>query len=141
MTNVDEEIRELAERAVHFADEQFHLQLDYSRQSVAALEQVLRVFARSVRLRWLLRLLGRRVTEEEIWKMAFVWGAYLGVTMQRTFGGAWSLKDVPGAGETPTLTVGRQQFFPVVQVHQRLTRGRAESIERYFEEIERELHE
>ena len=113
------ELNQLAERAVRMAEEQFHLSLDYSPESLAALDEILRGFRRSIRLRWLLKLTGKGISSEQIWKMAFLWGAYLGLVMQRNFGGEWSLENETDRAGVVTLNAGDVRSFPVECVYRR----------------------
>ncbi|MGA3213246.1 MAG: hypothetical protein ABSD20_18235 [Terriglobales bacterium] len=132
-----EELNQLAERAVHLADEQFHISLDYSPASLAALDEILRGFRRSIRLRWLLKLTGSGISSEQIWKMAFLWGAYLGLVIQKSFGGEWTLESEAGRAGVVTLHSGSVQSCPMERVYQRLTHGDGMSASKYFEEQRR----
>jgi hypothetical protein len=138
MDKLPAELNVLAERALKFAQEQFQVELDYSPESVQALEKILQHFSRSIRLRWLLRLLGRGITDEQIWKMAFLWGAYLGMVMQRHLGGEWSLETVMGKEAVVTLTIAGVQTFPINRVHRRLTAGAEDNVWVYYQ-LERRL--
>ncbi len=137
MQDLESEICRLAERAVKFARESFDVELDYSPDSAGQVESMLAKLSRPIRMRRVLRLIGRGISDEQVWKVAFAWGAYLGVVMQRACGGEWSL-DAAGGENLPVLVLGAQAFNPIRRVHARLTKGRDEDVWVYFNTIAQE---
>jgi hypothetical protein len=135
-----EELERLAETAVQAARERFQVELDYSPESVKTLDRLLERVAPAFRLHWLLKLTGSGIPAEQTWRMAHVWGAYLGVTMQRSLGGKWALENVAGQEGVIALDLGAVKAFPVDQVYLRLTKGRKHSLWSYFEEQRRRLN-
>lgn len=111
--------------AIEYAKE-FNKTLDYSRESIDALEEILEYYARDLRK--------SRPTDNEIWSMAVLWGSYLGQTMLKNGleqeGFSWGLMD----GTNVPLLVHRESYTtPNDKVYKRLINGPEDSVVYFYE--------
>jgi hypothetical protein len=111
----------------------FGVQLNYSESSLHDLELIL------AQLRTKLPKLssdaaGNDPAQKEIHAAARIWGAYLGETIRRLWGGEWGVETYPGS-DAPVISVdiGGAKLFPVMKVYRRLTQGDGENVWNFYE--------
>lgn len=115
-----------AEQAVETARE-FSAQLDYSEQSVMALEIIL---AR----------LAAEPLAQDVAEVCKMWGSYLGEVVRRRFGGEWTIETYPGKQfATLTLNVAGNKLFPTMKIHRRLTQGRDDNVWSFYRMVKARL--
>lgn len=128
-SGVTEMMQEYAEQAVAAARE-YQIKLDYSEESLRAVEQVLDGLARE------------RTGDagEGMERMCMLWGGYFGEVVRRRWGGEWSIEKHPGANfATLTLNVGGSKLFPSMKVYRRLTNGEADNLWMFYEQVKQSL--
>lgn len=115
-----------AEQAVETARE-FSARLDYSEQSVMALETIL---AR----------LAAEPLAQDVAEVCKMWGSYLGEVVRRRFGGEWTIETYPGKQfATLTLNVAGNKLFPTMKIHRRLTQGRDDNVWSFYRMVKARL--
>jgi hypothetical protein len=120
-----------AEEAVQLGRE-FHVQLDYSENSVMEVETILARLAGEMPT--------RNPSAEELSEMCKVWGSYLGEVVRRRFGGHWSIESYPGKQfATLTLTVSGNKLFPSMKVHRRLNEGESDNVWAFYRMVKEKL--
>jgi hypothetical protein len=109
-----------AATAVVEAERQHGFDLDYSEASIAHLDPIL---AQAV----------LQSKDADIERETKLWGAYLGETMRRIYGGDWEFTQYPGsATAVPTVLVRGIHLYPLMKVYRRLTLGEAERIDAFY---------
>lgn len=126
---------EYAEQAILTAKKHHQLDLDYSVDSIEALEKLLDSAARLVH-QWKYRIFRRTQREQLSNRLALVYGAYLGEVIRKTWGGTWS-----GGKEPPfdgiaclTLTSGLK-MAPTARAYKQITKPDSNTVVSYVEAI------
>ena len=125
--SVAEMMEQLSAQAVEIARD-FAVELDFSAASVTELEeQLLDQLSAGVRSG------ESKPSDDEMAMMAKLWGAYLGETVRREFGGEWRLERPMGAqAPSAALLVRGATIFPTVKVFRRITMGEQENIAHFY---------
>lgn len=101
-----------AAEAVRSAAADHKVKLDYSLNSVAALDNLL-----------------AQQGPFDLEYQAKTWGSYFGEVLRLQWGGEWSLTQYPNAvAAVPTLEVRGSRLYPLMKVHRRLTMGESENL-------------
>ncbi|HZB88182.1 MAG TPA: hypothetical protein VE291_05960 [Terracidiphilus sp.] len=108
-----------ARAAANLARESFEQRLDFSSDSIDALDEVLVLVGESPDL--------------DLDFEVRLWGAYLGAVLRRRYAGGWEMTQYPGgAVVVPTVEVRGSRLFPLVKVYRRLTMGDEEDLRSFF---------
>ena len=111
MSDVNEEMKATADYAVKSAKNRYNLILDYSEQSIAALDGILE------KMYW---GFSSRVDDKGkdglIYNTAIIWGSYLGEYMRLKWGGSWKVK-----GTQQVISIKNKEFSPISFVYQKIT--------------------
>jgi hypothetical protein len=124
--SLDAMMQAYASEAVRTASTQHGVKLDYSIDSVEALENILNALdmAKENDLEWLTRL----------------WGSYFGEIFRRRYASEWVMSDYPGSQfAVPALDIGGSRIYPLMKVHRRLTMGSGESLTTFLQMVEKRL--
>ena len=98
---------------------EFRHSLDYSAQSVDALDEILVMVGESPEL--------------DIDFEVRLWGSYLGEVLRRRYAGGWEMTVYPGgATAVPAIDVRGSRLFPLMKVYRRLTAGEEEDLHSFF---------
>ena len=115
-----------AAAAVELAEAGFHRRLDYSPESIEALDEIL-----------------VQVGETPELDLDFevrLWGSYLGEVLRRRYAGVWELTQYPGGvAAVPAVEVRGSRLFPLLKVYRRLTAGEEEDLQSFFSLISERL--
>ena len=130
MSNVNEEMKAVADYAIKSAKLRFGQSLDFSEQSIAILENILE------KIYW---GFSSHPREEEkggvLYNTAVIWGSYLGEYMCLKWGGKWMLK-----GSDPLISITNIEFSPINLVYQKITAHPEYRVENYLSETNRKLY-
>jgi len=110
MSDINSEMKGLADFAIKSAHDRYNLDLDYSEQSISRLETILE------KIYW--GFSGRTETESEgglIYSTASIWGSYLGEFMIKRWGGNWNQKEA-----RPIVSIHNHDFSPIRFVYQKI---------------------
>ena len=108
-----------AAEAVRIAAADHRVRLDYSLNSIVALENL---------------LAGQGAVDLEY--QSKTWGSYFGEVLRRRWGGDWSLTQYPNAvSAVPTLEINGSRLYPLMKIYRRLTMGEAESLNEFLEMV------
>ncbi|HVW78151.1 MAG TPA: hypothetical protein VHB45_11115 [Alloacidobacterium sp.] len=113
-------MRAYADEAVRAAASEYGKKLDYSADSVAALEEILASLPSAPEgdMEWLTKL----------------WGSYFGEVFRRRYDADWTMSVYPGGQfAVPTLEIGGSRIYPLLKVNRRLTMGAGESLTGFLE--------
>jgi hypothetical protein len=113
--------------------------LDFSHESVRAVEALLATM-HDARPRGLLsRLLSRGPTQKVLLTLAKMYGGYVGEVLRRSSGGEWYLDQevVPGQS-TIGLRSGEQRLWPPSKAGQRIMNGPEDNVWHYFQVVVRD---
>ena len=130
MSDVNDEMKAVADYAIKSAKERFGQVLDFSEQSIALLENILE------KIYW-----GFSSHPKEdgkggvIFNTAVIWGSYLGEYMRLKWGGKWVLK-----GSDPLVSITNNEFSPINLVYQKITIHPEYRLENYLSETNRKLY-
>ncbi|WP_126419525.1 hypothetical protein [Asticcacaulis excentricus] len=117
--------------AVEYAQERFGVDLDFSADSVARLENLLVTLHKSLPKGRIQKLFKKSPTDEEIRLMSKVLGAYLGEVIRRNKGGEWASNE---QFDALGLYFGDDKWvFPVAKVHKRLMNGEEDNVFSFYQ--------
>ncbi len=108
-----------AQAAVELARKEFKRELDFSADSVDALDDILVVIGES--------------PEKDIDFEVRLWGSYLGEVLRRRYVGGWEMTQYPGGTvAVPAVDVRGSRLFPLMKVYRRLTVGEEEDLQSFY---------
>jgi len=108
-----------AQAAVDLARQEFNQSLDYSSDSVDALDEIL--------------VLVGETPEHDLDFEVRLWGSYLGEILRRRYTGTWEMTPYPGGTvSVPAVEVRGSRLFPLMKVYRRLTIGDEEDLRGFF---------
>jgi hypothetical protein len=115
-----------AQGAVELARTDFHRELDFSSESVDALDDILVVVGES--------------PERDIDFEVRLWGSYLGELLRRRYAGGWEMTQYPGGTvAVPAVDVRGSRLFPLMKVYRRLTVGEEEDLRSFYSMVTERL--
>ena len=121
---LQEQIDQLNKAALQFAN-RYGKFFFYTDSSIYDLEQILQGYHENLRI--------EKPTENQLWSMASIWGAYLGETMLRNGlrdkGYAWDIVD---GSSIPVLRNGTAVITPIDKVYKRFVNGREDSVLSFY---------
>ena len=112
-----------AEQAVRYARERFRSELDYSPQSLERVDRIIDVMHVELPKSFVARAIKGAAIDAEVWTMAKMWGAYVGETLRRQWGGRWKTTPSPDGHAEVLLDLPLGRCKPVAEVHRRLMEG------------------
>jgi hypothetical protein len=108
-----------ARAAAELGRSEFKQKLDFSSESIDALDEIL-----------------VRVGESPELKLDFevrLWGSYLGEVLRRRYAGTWEMTLYPGGVmAVPAIEVRASRLFPLMKVYRRLTQGDEEDLRGFY---------
>ena len=108
-----------ARAAVDLAKREFKQQLDFTADSIDALDEILVLVGESPDL--------------DVDFEARLWGSYLGEVMRRRYAGGWEMTQYPGGVvAVPSVDVRGSRLFPLMKVYRRLTVGEEEDLRAFY---------
>ena len=108
-----------AQAAVELARKEFKQDLDFSADSVDALDDILVVVGES--------------PERDLDFEVRLWGSYLGEVLRRRYAGGWEMTQYPGGTvAVPAVDVRGSRLFPLMKVYRRLTVGEEEDLRSFY---------
>ena len=115
-----------ASAAVDLGRREFKQQLDFTSESIDALDEILVLIGESPEL--------------DVDFEARLWGSYLGEVMRRRYAGSWEMTQYPGGVvAVPSVDVRGSRLFPLMKVYRRITMGDSESIAAFFDMVTERL--
>jgi hypothetical protein len=108
-----------AHAAVEVARSDFGQKLDFTADSVNALDEILVLLSES--------------PEIDLDYESRLWGSYLGEVLRQRYAGTWEMTQYPGAGHAaPAVDVRGSRLFPLMKVYRRLTMGEEEDLHSFY---------
>jgi hypothetical protein len=108
-----------AQAAAALGVSEFKQKLDFSSESIEALDEVLILIGESPEL--------------DLDFEVRLWGSYLGEVLRRRYAGSWEMTVYPGgATAVPSVDVRGSRLFPLMKVYRRLTAGEEEDLHTFF---------
>jgi hypothetical protein len=108
-----------AQAAADLARREFGQKLDFTAESIDALDDLLVLVGESPEL--------------DVDFEVRLWGAYLGEVLRRRYAGGWEMTQYPGgAVAVPSVDVRGSRLFPLMKVYRRLTVGEEEDLRTFF---------
>lgn len=115
-----------ARAAAAVAENEFKRRLDYSSESIDALDEILVVVSESPEL--------------ELDFEVRLWGSYLGEVLRRRYAGTWEMTQYPGGvAAVPAVDVRGSRLFPLMKVYRRLTAGDEEDLRGFYSMVTERL--
>jgi hypothetical protein len=137
-TNIVLDMRIRAEEAAAIAASRFGKYLDFSTSSLEQLEGILSRLHDALNLSVGQKDLEQSPLRAGVQHMAILYGAYLGETFRRRWGGNWLPNGTDGQAE-PTLQIGNLSLSPISRVNKRIVHGPSENVWAYAKVLEEEL--
>jgi hypothetical protein len=108
-----------AQGAVELARKDFRRELDFTADSIDALDDILVVVGES--------------PERDLDFEVRLWGSYLGEVLRRRYAGGWEMTQYPGGTvAVPAVDVRGSRLFPLMKVYRRLTVGEEEDLRSFY---------
>jgi hypothetical protein len=108
-----------ARAAAERASSEFHQKLDFTAESIDALDEILVLVGESPEL--------------DLDFEVRLWGSYLGEVLRRRYAGSWEMTQYPGGAVTvPAIEVRASRLFPQMKVYRRLTVGDEEDLRAFY---------
>jgi hypothetical protein len=108
-----------AQGAIELARKDFRRELDYTADSIDALDDILVVVGES--------------PERDLDFEVRLWGSYLGEVLRRRYAGGWEMTQYPGGTvAVPAVDVRGSRLFPLMKVYRRLTVGEEEDLRSFY---------
>jgi hypothetical protein len=108
-----------ARAAAELGRDEFQQKLDFTSESIDALDEIL-----------------VRVGESPELELEFevrLWGSYLGEVLRRRYAGTWEMTQYPGGMvAVPAIEVRASRLFPLMKVYRRLTQGDEEDLRAFY---------
>lgn len=115
-----------AQAAADLGRSQFGQKLDFTAESIDALDEIL-----------------VRVGESPELDVDFevrLWGSYLGEILRRRYAGAWEMTQYPGGmAAVPAVDLRGSRLFPLMKVYRRLTEGEEEDLRAFYSMVTERL--
>jgi len=130
MAELNDEMRVTADYAISTAKERYGLDLDFSEDSLAVLDNILE------KIYW--GFSGHSKEEGEgglIYNSAIIWGSYLGEYMRLKWGGTWLLK-----GTERRISITSIEFSPISFIFQRITTHPEYSVKNFIQEAKNVIY-
>lgn len=108
-----------AQAAAELARTEFRQKLDFTSDSIEALDEILVQIGESPEL--------------DLDFETRLWGSYLGEVLRRRYAGTWEMTVYPGGvAAVPAVDVRGSRLFPLMKVYRRLTVGREEDLPSFY---------
>ena len=108
-----------AQAAADVARRDFKQKLDFTAESIDALDDILVLVGESPEL--------------DVDFESRLWGSYLGEVLRRRYAGSWEMTQYPGGVvAVPAVDVRGSRLFPLMKVYRRLTAGEEEDLRAFF---------
>jgi len=105
--------------AAERGEREFHQKLDFTSESIDALDEILVMVGESPEL--------------DLDFEVRLWGSYLGEVLRRRYAGGWEMTQYPGgAMAVPAIDVRGSRLFPLMKVYRRLTVGEEEDLRAFY---------
>jgi hypothetical protein len=105
--------------AVETARNQFRQPLDFTADSIDALDEILVTVGES--------------PDRDVDFEVRLWGSYLGEVIRRRYTGSWEMTQYPGGTTAvPAVEVRGSRLFPLMKVYRRLTIGEEEDLRSFL---------
>jgi len=115
-----------AHGAAELARSQYRQQLDFTAESINALDEILVLVAED--------------PEIDLDYESRLWGSYLGEVLRRRYAGGWEMTQYPGgAVAVPAVDVRGSRLFPLMKVYRRLTMGDEEDLLSFYNMVTERL--
>ena len=108
-----------ARAAAALAKQDFKQKLDFTPESIDALDEILVTVSES--------------PEVDLDFEVRLWGSYLGEILRRRYAGMWEMTQYPGGVvAVPAVDVRGSRLFPLLKVYRRLTIGEEEDLRAFY---------
>ncbi|MBN1262340.1 MAG: hypothetical protein JXB35_16795 [Anaerolineae bacterium] len=128
-------MRLYAQEAVSLARDEFEMEIDFSTASLEDVEAILTAINNALPRDDAGNFAGINPLHDWIQEMAFLWGAYIGEVILRTWGGEWTWEAPDAFGEGAALRVGNAFIQPIAKVYRRLVDQEDRGLVAFYEEI------
>ena len=115
-----------AQAAVEMAKNEYRQKLDYSEDSINALDEIVVLLSESPDI------------DPDF--ESRLWGSYLGEVLRNRYSGSWEMTQYPGGQlAVPAVDVRGSRLFPLMKVHRRLTIGEEEDLVSFYNMVTKRL--
>jgi hypothetical protein len=115
-----------AHAAAEVAKREFQQKLDFTADSISALDEILVLLSES--------------PEIDLDYESRLWGSYLGEVLRMRYAGMWEMTQYPGAQHAaPAVDVRGSRLFPLIKVYRRLTMGEEEDLPSFYSMVTERL--
>ncbi len=134
-------MNEFAQDAVSFAQDQYQTNLDYSDESVRAVEKILNQLYRELPRTEAGEMSEEASVQETVDAICNMFGGYVGEVIRRQYGGEWKIETQVSDQPMVCLQVEGNYIFPPAKVYKRLANGSGDDLWFYYEVIRQKIEE
>jgi hypothetical protein len=115
-----------AQAAVETARSDYRQTLDYSPESINALDELIVLISETVDI--------------DLDFESRLWGSYLGEVIRTRYAGSWEMTQYPGGQvAVPAVEVRGSRLFPLMKIYRRLTNGEEEDLHTFYNMVTERL--
>ena len=115
-----------AQAAVETAKKEYRQALDYSAESINALDEIV--------------VLLSETPDIDLDFESRLWGSYLGEVIRQRYAGSWEMTQYPGGQvAVPAVEVRGSRLFPLMKIYRRLTMGEEEDLPGFYHMVTERL--
>lgn len=115
-----------AQAAVETAKKEYSQSLDYSAESINALDEIIVLLGESLDI--------------DLDFESRLWGSYLGEVIRMRYAGSWEMTQYPGGQmAVPAVEVRGSRLFPLMKIYRRLTMGEEEDLKTFYNMVTERL--
>jgi len=124
-----------ADQAVRHARDHFRWELDFSPPSLERVDKIIDVLHVELPKSFLARAMKGAAIDGEVWTAAKMWGAYVGETFRRQWGGRWRTTPTVDGHADVLFETPLGKFRPIEQVRRRLAEGTGDGVTALYAEL------
>lgn len=135
INEIENIMKAYAEASINFG-KVFGIMLDYSEESIEAVEEILNNYRKSLPRNMLGRYKKKLEKDEKTIQIAEILGGYIGEVIRKYIGGEWFIED-----DIVTLVINDTKIFPSVKVFKRIKNGSEDSVYFYYKTLKNGLND
>jgi hypothetical protein len=132
-------MKDFAQDAVRFAQEQYRVKLDYSEKSIRRVEIIVEDLSQQLPRTKTGRLSQRGSLPKAVSAICNMFGGYIGEVLRKNYGGRWDIGTTTPDKPIIALNIKGLHLFPPTKVYKRLADGSEEDLWSYYRVFKRML--
>jgi hypothetical protein len=134
-------MNEFAHNAVGFAQDQYQINLDYSDESIQAVEKILDILHQELPRNESGEISEEASVQDTVDAICNMFGGYVGEVIRRQYGGEWKVETIMSDQPMVCLQVGGNYISPPAKVYKRLATGSGDDLWFYYQVVRQKIEE